>query len=99
MIEDNDVTTTFLPDEESRGDTVFRDRSHTIYRDRWRDKVRIDSFISRDTVTVVKEVEKPPSFWKRTQMQVGQTFMFLLLTGALGGLIFFLIRLLIKGNS
>ena len=50
----------------NQGDSiVFVDRYHTVYKDRWRDRVRIDSFIQRDTVTVTKEVEKPPSKWER----------------------------------
>lgn len=48
----------------NQGDSiVFVDRYHTVYKDRWRDRVRIDSFVQRDTVTVTKEVEKPPSTW------------------------------------
>ena len=42
-----------------RGDTVLKHEFHTVYRDRWRNVVRIDSFVQRDTVTVVVEVEKP----------------------------------------
>lgn len=50
----------------NQGDSiVFVDRYHTVYKDRWRDRVRIDSFVQRDTVTVTKEVEKPPSSWER----------------------------------
>lgn len=40
------------------GDTVFMDRYHVVYRDRWRDRLQIDSFIQRDTVSVIVEVEK-----------------------------------------
>lgn len=42
-----------------RGDTVLKHEFHTVYRDRWRNVVRTDSFVQRDTVTVVVEVEKP----------------------------------------
>lgn len=41
------------------GDTIVMKEFHTVYRDRWRNVVRTDSFVQRDTVTVVVEVEKP----------------------------------------
>lgn len=50
------------------GDTVRIVENHTIYRDRWRDRLRVDSFIQRDTITVVKEVEKPPNRWQRFRL-------------------------------
>ena len=43
-----------------RGDTVMVEKFNIVYRDRWRDRLRTDSFVRRDTVTVVMEVEKPP---------------------------------------
>ena len=46
----------------NRGDTVILKEYHVIYKDRWRDRLRVDSFIQRDTVTVGKEVEKPLSW-------------------------------------
>jgi len=52
------------------GDTVYMDRWHTVYRDRWRDRVRVDSFIQRDTVTVIREVEKPPNRRQRMQQRI-----------------------------
>ena len=53
---------------EQRGDTVRIVENHILYRDRWRDRLRVDSFIRRDTVTVVKEVEKPPNAWQRIRL-------------------------------
>lgn len=50
-----------------RGDTILQKEYHIIYKDRWRDRLRVDSFIQLDTVTVVKEVEKPPNAWQQTK--------------------------------
>lgn len=50
-----------------RGDTVTVERFNIVYRDRWRDRQRVDSFVQRDTVTVVKEVEKPPNAWQQAR--------------------------------
>lgn len=60
-----------------RGDTILLKEYHTIYKDRWRDRLRIDSFIQRDTVTLVKEVA-PPGSWQRTKMHLGGTLLWML---------------------
>lgn len=63
----------------NQGDSiVFVDRYHTVYKDRWRDRVRIDSFVQRDTVTVTKEVEKPPSTWERFKDSMSGTIFMVL---------------------
>ena len=49
------------------GDTVRIQEYHVVYKDRWRDRLRVDSFIQRDTVTVVKEVERPPNAWQQAK--------------------------------
>ena len=51
------------------GDTVLKQEFHTVYRDRWRNVVRVDSFIERDTVTVIVEVEKPKTAGILTKMR------------------------------
>lgn len=61
-----------------RGDTVTVERFNIVYRDRWRDRLRVDSFVQRDTVTIVKEVEKPPSRWQQTQQHLGTTLLWML---------------------
>lgn len=49
--------------ESRRGDTILLTtvKWRTQYRDRWRDRLRTDTFIQRDTVTVVLPAEKPPN--------------------------------------
>lgn len=75
-----------------RGDTVFIEKYNIVYRDRWRDRLRVDSFIQRDTVSVVKEVEKPPNAWQRMKMRLGVTLLWML--GAVAA--WFLIRIIYK---
>ena len=66
----------------NRGDTVVLKEYHVIYKDRWRDRLRVDSFIQRDTLTVVKEVEKPPNQWQKTKMKLGSTLLWMLFGAA-----------------
>ena len=73
------------------GDTILKQEYHVIYRDRWRDRLRVDSFIQRDTLTVVKEVEKPPNRWQQTKMCLGSTLLWLLAAA----IVFFLARAII----
>ena len=61
-----------------RGDTVSVKEYHIVYRDRWRDRVQVDSFMQRDTITVVKEVEKPPNQWEKAKMRLGSALLWLL---------------------
>jgi len=75
-----------------RGDTVFIEKYNIVYRDRWRDRLRVDSFIQRDTVSVVKEVEKPPNAWQRMKMRLGSTLLWMVAAAA----VFFLIRIIIN---
>jgi len=75
-----------------RGDTVFIEKYNIVYRDRWRDRLRVDSFIQRDTVTVVKEVEKPPNRWQLMKQRLGSTLLWMVAAAA----VFFLIRIIIN---
>ncbi len=75
-----------------RGDTVFIEKYNIVYRDRWRDRLRVDSFIQRDTITVVKEVEKPPNRWQLVKQRLGSTLLWMVAAAA----IFFLIRIIIN---
>lgn len=74
------------------GDTIVLKEYHVVYKDRWRDRLRVDSFIQRDTLTIVKEVEKPPSRWQKTKMQLGSTLLCMLFASV----VFLAIRIIIK---
>ena len=69
------------------GDTILQKEYHVVYRDRWRDRLRVDSFIQRDTIAVVKEVEKPPNFWQKTKMNLGITLLILLIAAFTYGVV------------
>ena len=60
-------------------DTIYITRTREKFRDRWRDRLVTDTVIERDTVTVVRAVEKPPSRWEEMSMWVGRASMLLLL--------------------
>lgn len=52
-----------------KGDTLFRDRWHTVYKDRYfRDTV---FFGQRDSIQVPYPVEKPLSKWQNVKLQAG----------------------------
>ena len=53
------------------GDTIEIDRWHTEYKDRWRERVLIDSFIKVDSVSVPYPVEKKLSKWQQAKVDWG----------------------------
>ena len=56
------------------GDTIFCDRWHTLYKDRWRDRVLIDSIIKTDSVAVPYPVEKKLTKWQQIKLDFGEIF-------------------------
>ena len=72
--------------EARRGDTILLTTTkwRTQYRDRWRDRLRTDTFIQRDTVTVVLPAEKPP---EDSRLKAAEVIISLLIIG-LGAVIF-----------
>ena len=56
------------------GDTIFCDRWHTLYKDRWRDRVLIDSIIKTDSVAVPYPVEKKLTKWQQIKLDFGEMF-------------------------
>ena len=53
------------------GDTIEIDRWHTEFKDRWRERVVVDSFIKVDSVSVPYPVEKKLSKWQQTKVDWG----------------------------
>ena len=53
------------------GDTIEIDRWHTEYKDRWRERVVIDSIIKVDSVSVPYPVEKKLSKWQQAKVDWG----------------------------
>ena len=56
------------------GDTIFCDRWHTLYKDRWRDRVVIDSIIKTDSIAVPYPVEKKLTKWQQIKLDCGEIF-------------------------
>lgn len=57
---------------QAKGDTLLVEKWHTKYVDRWRDKVRIDSFIKIDSVQVPYPVEKKLTKWQQFTLDYGK---------------------------
>ena len=53
------------------GDTIEIDRWHTEYKDRWSERVVVDSFIKVDSVSVPYPVEKKLSKWQQAKVDWG----------------------------
>ena len=82
--------------EWQKGDTIYRDRDrwHTIYQDRWRDRTHTDTLIQKDTIQVPYPVEKPLTTWQRFCLDYGK-----ITTGATAALLLLLIAWAIKRFS
>lgn len=57
-----------------KGDTVFKDRWHTEYIDKWR--MRVDSFIQHDTIPKPYPIEKDLSKWQKMKIKYGELSIF-----------------------
>lgn len=54
-----------------KGDTVFVTKWHTLYKDRWRDRLITDTVIKVDSVQVPCPVERKLTKWEEVKMDVG----------------------------
>lgn len=75
-----------------RHDTIFITRTRTEFRDRWRDRLRVDSFIQRDSIPVRVEVEKQLTRWQKLSMRTGKVVLLLMLLAVAGGFLYLLLR-------
>ena len=55
----------------TKGDSVFTDRWHVIYKDRLKEVLRTDTVFRTDSVQVPYPVEKQLSKWQKLKMDVG----------------------------
>ena len=60
------------------GDTVTIYKTKYEYRDRWRDRVKIDSFVKVDSIRVPYPVEKQLTKWEKLKQDIGGIVMLLL---------------------
>lgn len=77
---------------DARGDTIIQMEYHTVYRDRWRYKLVVDSFLQRDTVNVIQVVEKPPSKMDAFKILIGDIAFFILVSFLLVFVCLYLIK-------
>ena len=55
----------------TRNDTVFVNKWHTAYKDKWREKIVCDTVIRTDSIQVPYPVEKKLSRWEKLKMDTG----------------------------
>lgn len=54
-----------------KGDTVFVSKWHTLYKDRWRERLITDTLIKIDSIQIPYPVEKKLTKWQQIKMDVG----------------------------
>ena len=74
----------------AKGDTIWYEKWHTKYVDRWRDRIVTDSFVKVDSIQVPYPVERKHSRWEQIKMDYGAVS----IGASVVGLIFFIIVLL-----
>lgn len=79
------------------GDTIEIDRWHTEYKDRWRERVVIDSIIKVDSVSVPYPIEKKLSKWQQAKVDWGGWTMLIVVVLIFLFLIFALRRRGVRG--
>lgn len=56
---------------EKLGDTVYVNKWHTLYKDKWKEVIKTDTFIKVDSVQIPYPVERKLSKWEQTKMDAG----------------------------
>ena len=56
---------------EKLGDTVYVNKWHTLYKDKWKEVIKTDTFIKVDSVQVPYPVERKLSKWEQVKMDAG----------------------------
>lgn len=57
------------------GDTVYVNKFKVIYRDKFREVLKVDSFVKTDSIRVPYPVERSLSWWEKVKMDFGELFM------------------------
>ena len=73
---------------EKNGDTITVNKVRYVYKDKWKEVVKIDSFIKTDSVQVPYPVEKNLSRWEKLKMDAGGI--------ALGACLLFIILIIVS---
>lgn len=61
-----------------KGDTVWVEKYKTLYRDRWREVIKTDTVIKRDSIPYKVEVEKPLTWWQEKKIEFGELAMLIM---------------------
>jgi len=56
---------------EKLGDTVYVNKWHTLYKDKWKEVIKTDTVIKTDSVQVPYPVERKLTKWEQTKMDAG----------------------------
>lgn len=56
----------------SKGDTVWYEKFHTVYKDRWRERIVSDTIMKADSIPVPYPVEKKLTTRERICMKIGE---------------------------
>ena len=65
------------------GDTITTYRTSIVYRDRWRDVVRVDSFVRVDSLQVPYPVERKLCFWEEVRLEATGAVVAMVAIGAM----------------
>lgn len=75
-----------------KGDTIYITEFQDRYRDRWRDRVVVDTLWRDKAVEITVPVEKPLTWWQKLWITLGKVF-----AGILAGVVLvFVIRILVR---
>lgn len=56
---------------EKSGDTVYVNKWHTLYKDKWKETIKTDTIIKTDSIQVPYPVERKLTKWEQTKMDAG----------------------------
>lgn len=57
---------------EKAGDTVAIYKTKILYRDRWKEVVKVDTILKRDSIPYLVEVEKSLTWWQKKKIEFGE---------------------------
>jgi hypothetical protein len=77
---------------EKLGDTVYINKWHTLYKDRWRENIQIDTLIKTDSIQVPYPVERKLTKWEKIKMDAGGISIGVCIALVLMIIIYFIVR-------
>ena len=80
-----------------KGDTVWYEKWHTQYVDRWRERVKIDTLIRRDSIRTPYPVERELTKWEQIKMDYGAVSIGISIAAVIGLILWLILWLKRKG--